>query len=1332
MIKAAPTLTGTSVTGVPRPGTDIQWSLTAFVDTATGLDITEMLSDGQHLDTTYSAQITARLNGAIVFQGTLAPTITRSDGVSSLDFALAAVLQGAGPIDTVTITDRSVIDQIYAGPVQGSPLVVQGDRLTNTAVVTSGGTASAGAAVLLPTSSAAISIVAVNGIAVSGAAHAAIGDAVTYQALITLPFTSARALTISAAGPGPFGPMVFDGTGTALPALGHAQFAPGGSYTATVPALTVDGAGALSFAFGTVQPVYGSGPGTIALRYTTRLQSLDAPSAPMAQLTVSERNSAGTTTVTSATAAPLVLDRPSLALQMASLYVSDYGAVFAGSGGPFGFDPNTSQFGGVISSAGLAAEPFQDSLTNLAAGDFVTFVVTVENTALRAAAYGLKLQDTLPAGFVLPPGGSGISVTDGTGTPIGFSGDLFGAGLLLDPSVAISAYDPNSGTNIVLLTFSLQASDTVPIVDTVLNPIATVLQVSAGPGGAEPANLNQSTTTIVTTGAPTVTVIDGLSRPVSIGDLVRFDVTITTIPGSVPDLRIDDVLSPSLSLISASVIKTGAGLTIGAPTGAPSSLGFGTVLDLSDGTNPATERFTVEYTTRAVTSDPAASFTATVSGATPSGPRWSSAASLGVGVTSPALTLRTSAPATAQAGQVIPVTITLANAPGAANAYGLNLANMIPAGLVLVSSSLTAAGTKAAATLTPTAITLPELDAGETITISYRAQLLPGSGQIAVTPSVSLAANTASGFALPVQTAAATTVLTQPALSVSTPLREYRVGDTASFRLTVTLPSGTSPSLRLQNTLPAGFSYLPGSVSVLDGSGAASLLAPAVTLNGQSVILDLGAVTASGTQQLVLGFGSLVTNLSPLGPTTDNAVVSTGYAGGVTASIVVNVADTVPVLSSIVPTTTVADTQVAAPLAGVRVTDPDLAGLQMQSVTVTVDHPEHGTLAGLGSGSYDPASGIYRLTGTAQQIASALSALSFAPARYLAAPGAAITTRFSVTDTDAAGASTSAVTAVSAVTSNTVPTVSGASIQQLTTTDITIAPFTALSLADPDLPQAEALSIRLSDPSIGRLSGQGGSYDPSSGVFIASGTVSALQSVARTLVFTPTHAGTAQFIVTIDDGAGGIAADQQTTATIQPSADTQHVAQHFAVAPSTAYVVSSNGHETLAHGEVYLGPVSTLQSQFIYDASGSVVIVSKTPNSFVKSFSGFDAVALSSGSNVVDAGPGSNFLVGGTGADTFFLDGTHGGVVWDTIVGFHPGDHATLFGFHAGISTFTWADNDGAAGYTGRTLHADLDGTGQVGASLTFSAMTAADMARFVISPGTVGGIDYLSLYNPA
>ena len=218
----------------------------------------------------------------------------------------------------------------------------------------------------------------------------------------------------------------------------------------------------------------------------------------------------------------------------------------------------------------------------------------------------------------------------------------------------------------------------------------------------------------------------------------------------------------------------------------------------------------------------------------------------------------------------------------------------------------------------------------------------------------------------------------------------------------------------------------------------------------------------------------------------------------------------------------------------------------------------------------------------------------------------------------------------------------------------------------------------------------------------------------------------------MDDGAGGVAQDGTTLLLIAPSADTAGVAQHFMQLPGARFLTLINGVQTTVEGEEYHGPVSYLQDQLILDSAGPAVIVAQTSSAFIKSFSGFCAIQVQGGQNVVDAGPGSNFIVGGAGNDTFFLDGTHGAVTWDTIQGFHPGDMMTLFGFNAGTSSFVWADADGAAGYTGRTIHADLAGTGGVTASLTFAGTTAADTGRYVISTGTVGGVNYLAVVNPA
>ena len=68
----------------------------------------------------------------------------------------------------------------------------------------------------------------------------------------------------------------------------------------------------------------------------------------------------------------------------------------------------------------------------------------------------------------------------------------------------------------------------------------------------------------------------------------------------------------------------------------------------------------------------------------------------------------------------------------------------------------------------------------------------------------------------------------------------------------------------------------------------------------------------------------------------------------------------------------------------------------------------------------------------------------------------------------------------------------------------------------------------------------------------------------------------------------------------------------------------------------------------------------------------------------MDAGSGSNFLLGGTGTDVFFLDGRQLDPTWDTIVGFHAGDIATLWGYKDGVSQYHWDDSAGVAGFTKR------------------------------------------------
>ena len=180
---------------------------------------------------------------------------------------------------------------------------------------------------------------------------------------------------------------------------------------------------------------------------------------------------------------------------------------------------------------------------------------------------------------------------------------------------------------------------------------------------------------------------------------------------------------------------------------------------------------------------------------------------------------------------------------------------------------------------------------------------------------------------------------------------------------------------------------------------------------------------------------------------------------------------------------------------------------------------------------------------------------------------------------------------------------------------------------------------------------------------------------------------------------------------------------------------------TTAAGTAYTGPVAGLQHEYIWSSPDAVAISTNVPSVFLKGGAGVDAIAVTGGTNVLDGGGGSNFLVGGTGAssaDTFFVDGRGGVETWSTIVNFHQGDTATIFGFHPGTSTLPFTASDGADGYKGLTIHSELNGAGTgINGSMTFTGLDQATAdAHFSITsgtllPGTADAIDYLLIqYN--
>lgn len=180
-------------------------------------------------------------------------------------------------------------------------------------------------------------------------------------------------------------------------------------------------------------------------------------------------------------------------------------------------------------------------------------------------------------------------------------------------------------------------------------------------------------------------------------------------------------------------------------------------------------------------------------------------------------------------------------------------------------------------------------------------------------------------------------------------------------------------------------------------------------------------------------------------------------------------------------------------------------------------------------------------------------------------------------------------------------------------------------------------------------------------------------------------------------------------------------------------IAIENGANTpgsMAQASYIDGPAAGyLEWQYISSASDTTSMSTSTPNVFIRGGSGSDAIQVTTGRNVLDGGLGSNFLVGGNGKDTFFTD-ARGGVTWSTLSGFGNGDAATIWGFVAGTSQFTWEAEAGAEGSKGATLRVDLGNDGSVDASVTFAGLSLAQASQLQVSTGTQEAGAYLSLQS--
>jgi hypothetical protein len=189
--------------------------------------------------------------------------------------------------------------------------------------------------------------------------------------------------------------------------------------------------------------------------------------------------------------------------------------------------------------------------------------------------------------------------------------------------------------------------------------------------------------------------------------------------------------------------------------------------------------------------------------------------------------------------------------------------------------------------------------------------------------------------------------------------------------------------------------------------------------------------------------------------------------------------------------------------------------------------------------------------------------------------------------------------------------------------------------------------------------------------------------------------------------------------------------------PATAVSDLATGTATPAAGTPSTGASSGITQGSIRLSPDNLHVVSHTHNAFIVAGCGNDTVDASQANdnNGLEGGGGSNFLIGGSGTDSFFVDDRNlTAEGWTTVVNLHAGDSLTIRGLAPTDFTPTWLNDRGAPGATGLT--GVFRTQGGVRADVTLAGYTTADVGtRLTVAYGntqsTAGapGTEYMMVH---